>query len=57
MEKHFTAVLTNCTITYTPEGQFSSFENGMPARIRMSLSFKELSKPTKETSPYDRSGT
>lgn len=57
LEKHFTAVLTNCSITYTPDGIFSSFENGMPSRIRMALTFKELSKPTKDTSPYDRSGT
>ena len=57
LEKHFTAVLTNCSITYTPDGIFSSFENGMPSRLRMALAFKELSKPTKDTSPYNRSGT
>jgi hypothetical protein len=57
LEKHFTAVLMSCNINYTPDGQFSTFANGMPSRIRMALTFKELAKATKETSPYDRSGT
>lgn len=56
LEKHMTAVLTGCNINYTPDGQFNTFPNGMPTRIRMQLSFKELGTPTKETSPYDRSG-
>jgi hypothetical protein len=56
LEKHFTAVLTNCSVTYTPNGQFSTFANGMPSQMRLALTFKELNKPTKDTSPYDRSG-
>jgi hypothetical protein len=56
LEKHYTAVLTNCNINYTPSGQFSTFANGMPTQIRMSLTFKELSLPTKESSPYDGPG-
>lgn len=57
LEKHFTAVLTSCNINYTPNGQFVTFANGMPSQINMSLSFKELALPTKETSPSDASGT
>lgn len=57
LEKHFTAVLTSCNINYTPNGQFVTFEDGMPTQINMSLTFKELSVPTKETSPTDKSGT
>jgi Tail-tube assembly protein len=57
LEKHFTAVLTNCDIDYTPNGQFTTFDNGMPSQIDMSLTFKELSLATKESSPDNRSGT
>lgn len=49
LDKHFTAVLTNCVINYAPLGQFSTFKNGMPTQINMSLTFKELALPTKET--------
>lgn len=57
LEKHFTAVLTSCNINYTPNGQFVTFEDGMPTQINMSLVFKELALPTKETSPDNKSGT
>ena len=50
LEQHFTAVLTNCVINYTPTGQFVTFENGMPSQINMTLTFKELFLPSKETS-------
>lgn len=52
LDKHFTAVCTNCSINYTAAGQFSTFSDGMPTNIRMTLGFKELSIPTKETTPY-----
>lgn len=48
LDKHFTAVLTNCAINYSPLGQFSTFKNGMPTQINMTLTFKELALPTKE---------
>jgi len=54
LEKQMTAVLTSCSINYTPDGQFNTFSNGMPTKIRMQLQFKELAVPTKETSPFDR---
>lgn len=56
LEKQMTAVLTNCTVNYTPNGQFNTFANGMPTQIRLQLQFKELGLLTKKTSPYDRQG-
>jgi hypothetical protein len=56
VEKLLTAVLTNMVVDYTPNGQYNTFANGMPQQINMTLSFKELAVPTKETSPYDSLG-
>lgn len=56
LEKQMTAVLTNCTVNYTPNGQFNTFENGMPTQIRLQLQFRELGLATKETSPFNESG-
>lgn len=56
LEKHFTAVLTSCTISYSGAGQFATFADGMPTQINMNLTFKELSTPTKESSPFNGSG-
>lgn len=56
LERHFTAILTNCIINYTPTGQFVTFENGMPSQINMTLTFKELYLASKETSPDGRFG-
>jgi hypothetical protein len=50
LERHFTAVLTSCNINYTPNGQFVTFENGMPSQINMTLQFKEMYLPSKESS-------
>lgn len=56
IEKHMTCVLTNMIVDYTPNGQFNTFPNGMSTQINMNLTFRELSLPTKETSPSDRRG-
>ena len=56
LERHFTAVLTNCNINYTPNGQFVTFSNGMPSQINMTLTFKELYLASKETSSYMEAG-
>ena len=56
LEKHFNAVLTSMNINYSPNGSFTTFANGMPTQINLTLTFRELNVPTKETSPYDRSG-
>lgn len=56
LERHMTSVLTNMTVNYNPNGQFTTFDDGMPTHINMTLQFKELSIPNKATSPYDSSG-
>lgn len=56
LEKQMTAVLTQCQVNYTPDGQFNTFANGMPTKIKMTLQFKELALPTKEVSHFDRQG-
>lgn len=56
LEKIMTCVLTNIIVDYTPNGQFSTFPNGMPQQINMSLTFRELAVPTKETSPFNTVG-
>lgn len=57
LEKQFSAVLTNMSVNYSPMGVFNTFSNGMPTQINMQLTFRELSVTTKETSPFDTSGT
>jgi hypothetical protein len=56
VERHMTCVLTNMIVDYTPNGQFNTFPNGMSTQINMSLTFRELSVTTKETSPMDQIG-
>lgn len=56
LEHHITSVLTNLTVNYNPNGQYTTFANGMPTHINLTLRFKELGVPTKETSPTDVSG-
>jgi hypothetical protein len=56
LEKQMTAVLTQMSVDYTPNGQFTTFANGAPTQINMSLTFKEIGITTKETSPSDSVG-
>ena len=62
VEKQMTAVLTNMTINYTPNSQFVTFnpskgiDRGMSTQINITLQFKEITVPTKETSPHDSLG-
>ncbi len=62
VEKQMTAVLTNMTINYTPNSQFVTFnpskgiDRGMSTQINIALQFKEITVPTKETSPHDALG-
>lgn len=49
IHKHTSCVLENMQINYTPSGNFSVFQNGMPTQISISLSFKELQLASKET--------
>lgn len=56
LEKQMTCVLTNMTVSYSDGDQFATFNDGMPTRVNMSLQFKEITLPTKESSPYDAPG-
>ena len=48
VHRHTSCVLTDMTINYSPQGQFTSFDNGMPTQINIVLNFKELALLTKE---------
>lgn len=60
LEKLSTCVLKRLDVDYTPSGQFATFaptaQGAMPTQINVSMSFQELSKPSKETSPWESSG-
>jgi hypothetical protein len=49
IHRHASCVLTEMSINYTPNGNFSVFDDGMPTQIQVTLAFKELQNPTKET--------
>jgi hypothetical protein len=48
IHRHTSCVLTDMNINYTPNGAFTTFDNGMPTQINMQLTFKELLILTKE---------
>lgn len=48
IHRHTSCVLTDMSVSYTPSSTFSTFKDGMPVQINMSLSFKELALLTKE---------
>ena len=48
VNRHTSCVLTEMTVNYSPQGQFTTFENGMPTQINITMSFKELALLTKE---------
>jgi hypothetical protein len=48
LNRQTSAVLTDMTVNYSPQGQFNTFENGMPTQINITLQFTELSTLTKE---------
>ena len=56
IEKQLTAVLTDMSVDYTPNGQWITFANGMPQQINMNLQFMELGVATKEISPFNDHG-
>jgi len=35
-------------VNYTPNGNFTTFDNGMPTQINIQLSFRELALLTKD---------
>ena len=48
VNRHTSCVLTDMVVNYSPNGQFTAFENGMPTQINVTLTFKELATLTKE---------
>ena len=48
LPRHTSCVLTDMTINYTPQTQFTAFEGGAPTQINVSLTFKELIQMSKE---------
>lgn len=46
--RHTSCVLTDMSVIYSPQGQFTSFDDGMPSQINISLTFRELALLTKE---------
>lgn len=48
IHRHTSCVLTDMNVNYTPNGSFTTFDNGMPTQINMQLTFKELLILTKE---------
>jgi hypothetical protein len=49
IHRHTSCVLTGMDVQYTPNGQFTTFEDGTPTQINVDLTFKELALVTKET--------
>lgn len=48
LHRHASCVLTDMNINYTPNGVYSTFDDGTPTQINMTLSFRELALVTKE---------
>lgn len=48
IHRHTSCVLMNMVVNYSPNGVFSTFDNGMPTQIEISLAFKELAKLDKQ---------
>jgi hypothetical protein len=48
VNRHTSCVLQDMSVDYSPQGQFTSFADGTPTQINISLTFKELATLTKE---------
>ena len=48
LHRHTSCVLTSMNVNYTPNGVFSTFDNGMPTHINMTLEFREIALLTKD---------
>ena len=49
LHRHTSCVLEEMNVNYTPNGAFTTFPNGMPTQINMTLGFRELQLLSKET--------
>lgn len=48
IHRHTSCVLTDLSINYAPQGTFTTFDDGMPTQINVTLTFKELALLTKD---------
>lgn len=48
LHRHTSCVLTEMNVNYTPNGTFTSFPNGMPTQINVTMNFRELALLTKD---------
>lgn len=48
LHRHTSCVLTEMNINYTPNGTFTTFPNGMPTQINVTMNFRELALLTKD---------
>jgi hypothetical protein len=48
IHKHTSCVLTEMTVNYTPNSQFTTFADGTPTQINIQLSFRELAQLDKD---------
>lgn len=48
IHRHTSCVLTDLSVSYTPNGMFMAFEDGTPTQINIQLTFKELALLTKD---------
>lgn len=48
LHRHTSCVLTSLNVNYTPNGQFTTFADGMPTQINITLDFRELALLTKD---------
>lgn len=48
LHRHTSCVLESMNVNYTPNGSFTTFDNGMPTQINVSMQFKELLLLSKE---------
>lgn len=44
IHRHTSCVLTEMSVNYTPNGQFTSFPDGTPTQINLQLTFRELTQ-------------
>ncbi len=48
LHRHTSCVLTEMNVNYTPNGTFTTFADGMPTQINVTLAFRELALLTKD---------
>ena len=53
LHRHTSCVLTDMNVNYTPNQMFTSFADGMPTHIEISLTFKEMAILTKKEIELD----